>query len=104
MEKSSNGVVVVTFGSTVKEYPDYVASKMIFAFLRLKQNVIWRSNIPSPDPSKILTSTWVPQNDLLVHKNLKLLVSSCGANAQYESLYQAVPTLCLPMFGDMIET
>ena len=102
MDKSANGVVVVTFGSSVKEFPDYVVRKMVSAFLRLEQNVIWRADLQSPDPGKILTSTWVPQNDLLAHKNLKLLVSSCGANAQYEGLYHAIPTLCLPMFGDMI--
>ncbi|XP_005101386.1 UDP-glucuronosyltransferase 2C1 isoform X2 [Aplysia californica] len=101
MEKSVNGVVVVTFGSSILEIPDYIASKMESVFLKLKQNVVWRVKLQSPDPGKILTSSWVPQNDLLGHKNTKLFVSHCGMNGQYEGMYHAVPTLCLPFGNDM---
>ncbi|XP_005102690.1 UDP-glucuronosyltransferase 2C1 [Aplysia californica] len=101
MEKSVNGVVVVTFGSSILEVPDYISSKMVSAFLKLKQNVVWRVKLQSPDPGKILTSSWVPQNDLLGHKNTKLFVSHCGMNGQYEGMYHAVPTLCLPFESDM---
>ncbi|XP_005100238.2 UDP-glucuronosyltransferase 1A5-like [Aplysia californica] len=101
MEKSVNGVVVVTFGSSILEVPDYISSKMVSAFLKLKQNVVWRVKLQSPDPGEILTSSWVPQNDLLGHKNTKLFVSHCGMNGQYEGMYHAVPTLCLPFESDM---
>ncbi|XP_005106077.1 UDP-glucuronosyltransferase 2C1-like [Aplysia californica] len=101
MEKSVNGVVVVTFGSSILEVPDYISFKMMSAFLKLKQNVIWRVKLQSPDPGKILTSSWVPQNDLLAQTNTKLFVSHCGLNGQYEAMYHAVPTLCLPFGNDM---
>jgi len=102
MEKSSlHGVVVMTFGSAIKEFPDYIKAKMVRAFSGLKQRVVWRVNMTSPDPDHLMTSSWLPQNDLLGHKNTKLFVSHCGMNGQYEALYHAVPTLCLPLFGDM---
>ena len=61
---------------------------------------VFRSNLTSPDPSKILTSTWLPQNDLLGHPNTKVFVSHCGKNGQYEALYHAVPVVAVPMFVD----
>lgn len=101
MDKSKNGVIIVTFGSSVVEVPEYVSSKMVSAFQQLDLDVVWRVKLQSPDPNQILTSLWVPQNDLLAHKNTKLFVSHCGMNGQYEGFYHAVPTLCLPFFGDM---
>ncbi|XP_005100236.1 UDP-glucuronosyltransferase 2C1-like [Aplysia californica] len=101
MEKSVNGVVVVTLGSSILEVPDYISSKMVSAFLKLKQNLVWRVKLQFPDPGKIFTSSWVPQNDLLGHKNTTLFVSHCGMNGQYEGMYHAVPTLCLPFENDM---
>lgn len=101
VEKNSReGVIVVSFGSMVVNLPDYVASKMSNAFQRLKYKFVWRVNMSSPEPGKILTSTWIPQNDLVAHPNVRLFVSHCGKNGQYEALYNAKPTLCLPLFGD----
>ncbi|XP_012938969.1 UDP-glucuronosyltransferase 2C1-like [Aplysia californica] len=85
----------------VLEIPDYISSKMVSAFLKLKQNLVWRVKLQSPDPGKILTSSWVPQNDILGHKNTKLFVFRCGMNGQYEGMYHAVTTFCLPFENDM---
>ena len=47
-----------------------------------------------------MTMPWVPQNDILGHSNTKLFISHCCHNAQVETLYHAVPIICLPIFGD----
>ena len=59
-----------------------------------------RSNLTSPDPSKIYVSPWIPQNDILGHPKVKAFVSHCGKNGQYEALYHAVPVVAVPIFGD----
>ncbi|CAG5119401.1 unnamed protein product [Candidula unifasciata] len=100
VDESKNGVVVMSFGSSVTNVPSYIVSKIASAFRQLNQSVIWRINIVSPDPKQILTSTWVPQNDLLGHEKTKLFVSHCGKNGQYEALYHGVPMLCLPIYAD----
>ncbi|BFZ10334.1 hypothetical protein BsWGS_13372 [Bradybaena similaris] len=99
-EKSGVGVAVLSFGSLFMNIPKEFEAKLVTALRRLSVNTIWRANVTSPDPNKILTSTWLPQNDLLAHKNVKVFISHSGAHSLYESLYHAVPTVCLPLFFD----
>jgi hypothetical protein len=40
----------------------------------------------------VQVATWVPQNDVLAHPNLKLFLSHCGVNSMYEV---RTPSTCL---------
>ncbi|XP_059155332.1 UDP-glucuronosyltransferase 2B15-like [Physella acuta] len=100
VEKSTNGIVVVSFGSNDFPIPKDIVAKMTSAFEQLSFDVIWKVNMTSPVPTKIMTSHWIPQNDLLGHAKTKVFVSHCGKNSQYEALYHAVPILCLPIYAD----
>ncbi|XP_005110277.2 UDP-glucuronosyltransferase 1-6 [Aplysia californica] len=100
VESSDQDIVVVSFGSYVLNIPEEISTKMMNAFLRLKLKIVWRVNVTSADPQQVMTSLWIPQNDLLGHAKVKVFVSHCGKNGQYESLYHAVPMLCLPLFTD----
>jgi hypothetical protein len=100
MDSAKEGVAVVTFSGGVLVVPELIGRMLMTAFQQLPMKVVFRSNLTSPDPAKILTSTWLPQNDLLGHPNTKVFVSHCGKNGQYEALYHAVPIVCTPIFGD----
>ncbi|XP_012938403.2 UDP-glucuronosyltransferase 1A4 [Aplysia californica] len=100
VENSENGVVVVSFGSSIVNLPQEVADKLASAFQRLNQTVVWRVNMTSSDPGKVMTSMWLPQNDLLAQAQTRLFVSHCGSSGQYEALYHGVPLLCLPLCCD----
>ncbi|CAL1544430.1 unnamed protein product [Lymnaea stagnalis] len=100
LDNSVNGLVVVSFGSLDLKCPTHILTKMVAAFEKLDLNVVWKANLTSPKPDKIMIKHWLPQNDLLGHPKTKVFVSHCGKNGQYEALYHAVPILCLPVLGD----
>ena len=56
--------------------------------------------IPSFLATNIKVQDWLPQNDLLAHKDIKAFVSHVGHNSLYESAYHGVPLLAVPLFGD----
>nr|KAG5703169.1 hypothetical protein BaRGS_027334 [Batillaria attramentaria] len=100
MDGATEGVVIVSFGSYVLNLPKDISDKIFNVLQQLPMKSIFRSSLPSPNPAKILTSPWLPQNDLLGHPNTKVFVSHCGKNGQYEALHHAVPVVATPLFGD----
>ena len=56
--------------------------------------------IPSFLGSNIKVVEWLPQNDLLAHKNIKAFVSHVGHDSLYESAYHGVPLVAFPQFAD----
>ncbi|KAL8585729.1 hypothetical protein ACOMHN_056358 [Nucella lapillus] len=100
MDSATHGAVIVTFGGSVLGVPKHISDKLFQVFQDLPFKVVFRSNLTSPDPAKVWTSKWLPQNDLLGHPNTKVFVSHCGKNGQYEALFHAVPLLCTPIFAE----
>nr|KAG5713514.1 hypothetical protein BaRGS_025062 [Batillaria attramentaria] len=100
MDGATDGVVIVSFGSYVLDVPTEISDKLFKVFDLLPMKVVFRTPLASPDPNKIMTSPWLPQNDLLGHPNTKVFVSHCGKNGQYEALHHAVPIVATPIFGD----
>ncbi|KAL9957741.1 hypothetical protein ACROYT_G034677 [Oculina patagonica] len=100
-----DGFVIASFGSYVqtvipKEKIDVLAT----GFGKLKQKVLWKLNgkgyIPSSVSPNIKVVDWLPQNDLLAHKDIKAFVSHVGHHSLYESAYHGVPVVAVPLFGD----
>jgi len=64
--------------------------------------VVWKYAKPFPDIKNIKTVTWMPQNDILGHPNLKLFMTHGGLNSVYEATYHRVPMLLTPLWGDQV--
>jgi len=56
--------------------------------------------IPSSLSPNIKVMDWLPQNDLLAHKDIKAFVSHVGHNSLYEAAYCGVPVVAFPLFAD----
>ncbi|XP_076468962.1 2-hydroxyacylsphingosine 1-beta-galactosyltransferase-like [Babylonia areolata] len=102
MDTATQGVVIVSFGSYILDLPKPISDKVFKVLMELPFKAVFRSNLTSPDPGKILTAAWIPQNDLLGHSNTKVFVSHSGKNGQYEALFHAVPVLATPIFADQV--
>ncbi|XP_062905720.1 UDP-glucuronosyltransferase 3A1-like [Mobula hypostoma] len=104
-----NGFVVVAFGSMLMSVslPELL-KEMNAAFAQLPQLIIWRqlhSHWPSdlqPAPNVKLLD-WLPQNDLLGHPKVRLLVTHGGINSLQQAVYHGVPVIGIPLFGDQFD-
>lgn len=47
-----------------------------------------------------MIASWLPQNDILAHPNVKLFISHGGMLSTLEALYHALPVLGIPLWGD----
>ena len=56
--------------------------------------------VPSSLKPNIKTVSWLPQNDLLAHKDIKAFVSHVGHSSFYESAYYGVPVVAFPLFSN----
>lgn len=60
----------------------------------------WESDKLEGKPDNVFIGKWLPQDDILAHKNVKLFISHCGLGSLAESKYHGVPIVALPIFGD----
>ena len=100
-----HGVVIFTLGTyagSVLTLEDM--DKFARAFAAIPQRVVWQmkgdppANLHLADNTRIVS--WMPQNDLLGHPNLKALVFHGGNNGMYEAIYHGVPMVVMPLIYD----
>ncbi|ELU08195.1 hypothetical protein CAPTEDRAFT_74773, partial [Capitella teleta] len=100
--EAQNGIVLVSLGSIASTFPTEISRKLLKSFSQLKRTVIWRFNNEDDlkVPSNVFVSEWIPQNDLLAQPKVKVFITHCGNNGQFEAVYHAVPMVAMPIFGD----
>ncbi|XP_027847820.2 UDP-glucosyltransferase 2-like isoform X1 [Aphis gossypii] len=103
IEDSPHGVILFTFGSTiaVNSLPRNILTAFKEAIAELPQKVLLKYEGEMEDkPKNVMTIKWLPQRDVLLHKNIKLFVSHGGISGLYEAVDAGVPVLGFPLFGD----
>uniref|UniRef100_A0A336LLK7 CSON001318 protein n=1 Tax=Culicoides sonorensis TaxID=179676 RepID=A0A336LLK7_CULSO len=106
VEGAVDGLIFVSFGTNIKskDLPKEKRDILLKSFSGLKQRILWKFEHDSIEnlPSNVLTKKWLPQNDILAHKNTKLFISHMGLGSYVEALYHAVPIIAIPFLGDQI--
>src|SRR5437867_4364602 len=94
-------------GSIVQgnDMPEKLRKKFLAVFGQLKQRVLWKWESEKMEgetsiPSNIKLAKWLPQQDVLGHKNVKLFITHGGLLSIEEAVYHSVPLIGFPMFGD----
>lgn len=106
MDNASIGVIYFSMGTNVKSTDLTQENLSAFknVFKQLKQQIIWKYENDSIEnlPSNVYISKWLPQDDILAHKNLKLFITHGGLGSMVECRYHGVPILGIPVYGDQI--
>lgn len=105
MDNANNeGVIYLSFGSCIRsvDLPAEKLNALLDTFRTLKQKVLWKfENETIPNlPSNVMIRKWLPQNDLLAHRNLKLFITHGGVFGTQEGVYHGVPMLFIPIYSD----
>ncbi|MPC30605.1 UDP-glucuronosyltransferase 2B14 [Portunus trituberculatus] len=99
----SAGAIYFSLGSSVNSetmLPEY-REAFLQAFRRLPQRVVWKYEGKLDDVSgNVRISSWLPQQDILAHHNVKVFISHGGLLSLQESIFHEKPLLVLPVFGD----
>ena len=103
VDASKKGVALVSFGSAIK--PSMMSEEKMFVFLeafrKMELSVIWKWDSEVPNlPKNVMISSWVPQQDLLAHPNLKVFVTHGGMGSIMESIYHKAAIVGIPLAMD----
>ena len=105
LDDANRGAVLVSFGSTLKaeDMSPQMAQLFLEVFRRLELPVIWRwEGVLVNPPANLLTMPWLPQQDLLAHPNLKVLVTHGGLGSLTEAIQHKVVVVGLPLSSDQL--
>ena len=90
MDSSPNGVAFVSFGSSLS--PSKLPKEKLEIFVEAFSNLELSKNV------KI--SSWLPQQDLLGHPNLKVFVTHGGLGSLVEAIYHKAVIVGIPFSAD----
>lgn len=104
LDGAQDGVIYISFGSFLRssDMPKAKYEAMLNVFRKLKQRVLWKwesDKIPNL-PSNVMVQKWMPQADILAHKNVKVFIGHGGIFGTQEAIYHAVPMILFPFYGD----
>ena len=103
MDSHPEGVVLVSFGSALSASQMSSNQQEIFkeSFKELGIPIIWKWDGDVTNmPGNVLVQTWLPQNDLLAHPNLRAFVTHGGLLSTQEALFHSVPLIGVPLGND----
>ena len=103
IDSATKGVVLVSFGSQFKssEMSEDKLSVFLETFNRLEMSVIWKWDADIPNlPNNVITHSWLPQQDLLGHPNVKVFVTHGGMGSVMEAIYHKTVLVGVPMTND----
>lgn len=104
MDEAKDGVIYMSLGAFVQssEMPRKTMDAILQTFSRLPQRVIWKFETDDmlSLPSNIMVQKWMPQSDILAYPNIRLFITHGGMHGTTEGMYNGLPMLFIPFYGD----
>ena len=106
LDSANNGAILVGFGSTLQpsQMPPEKLNVLLSVFTALSDySFIWKWDGEVKDvPANVLTRSWLPQQDLLAHRNMKTFVTHGGLGGICEAIYHKVKLVGIPFGNDQV--
>lgn len=102
----ASGFIYVSMGSSVKaaNMPESLRRMLVKTFARLPYHVLWKYEGNEADmhdlTPNVKLSRWLPQQDVLGHRQLRAFVTHGGLLSMFETVYHGVPVVTMPVFCD----
>jgi len=107
LDDSKEGCIYVSFGTTVNS--KYLSNEQKQTFVKVFKDitpmrVLWKfDEVDVANKSKnVEIRTWLPQQDVLRHPNVKAFITQGGLQSMEEAIDSAVPMLGMPFYGDQM--
>ncbi|KAL6445606.1 hypothetical protein ACFW04_000852 [Cataglyphis niger] len=104
LDEAENGAIVISLGTNVnwKSIGLDKLKAVIQALSKLKQRTLWKLDIELSFqlPNNVMIVKWMPQKEILTHKNIKAIWTHGGLLSTQEAIWQGVPIICMPFFAD----
>ncbi|XP_063701015.1 UDP-glycosyltransferase UGT5-like [Culicoides brevitarsis] len=103
LDEAEHGVIYMSLGAFVQSslMPEEKLREILSAFSQLKQRVLWKFEAKLENiPKNVMINKWMPQADILAHKNIRLFISHGGMFGTSEGTSNGVPMLFIPFYGD----
>ncbi|CAL8083081.1 unnamed protein product [Orchesella dallaii] len=106
IESWNNGIVYFSFGTYMKlpllpqRHRDAIFGA-IRKFPSIGFLLKWNGGpVPLDIPDNVMTGEWLPQQDILAHKNVRAFISHGGLLGTQEAVFHAVPMVVFPIFAE----
>lgn len=108
MDKAVNGIIYFSLGSHIKS-SDLPMEKLevflkVFALKSLENVlVLWKFEsvaLKERHGNNIIIGPWMPQQEILKHKNLKVFITQGGFLSTMEALFFGKPVIGIPFFNE----
>lgn len=107
LDESDAGCIYVSFGSMVKieSFPKEILNHFYTTFRNIKpvrvlMKIANDKELPPGMPENVKIQPWLPQIQILKHKNTKAFMTHGGLMGTMEAIYYGVPMIGVPLFGD----
>ncbi|XP_065082716.1 UDP-glycosyltransferase UGT5-like [Ochlerotatus camptorhynchus] len=104
LDGAKEGAIYFSLGTNLKssDLPKEKLNAILNVFRPMKQRIVWKFEDESVKdlPSNVLIKSWMPQNDILAHPNVKVFITHGGLLGTQEGVHRAVPMLGIPIYAD----
>ncbi|KAJ8980276.1 hypothetical protein NQ317_005134 [Molorchus minor] len=104
MDSSTEGVILFSMGSNLQssDLDQQKRRNLINCFKKIKEKVLWKFEDDDFEglPDNVKLVKWLPQQDILAHRNTKAFISHGGMLSTTEAVYFGVPIIGIPIYGD----